>query len=93
MVFLRPTYNRANVVRIHDGLFGIDMIPYTKKIFGVDVPVNWRNLNWNNRNRLLTADEKNKGWTAPRDHTRNAPKYSNGRHVPINTRIAVAETE
>ena len=50
-----------------------------------------RTLNWNNRNRLLTRAEQNRGWTPPRDLTRNAPRLSNGRWVPVNTRLTTLE--
>ena len=33
------------------------MIEYTVRIYGVDVKKMWRNLNWNNRHRRLTATE------------------------------------
>jgi hypothetical protein len=59
------------------------MIKYTVRHFGVDKTFMWRNLNWNNRNRPLTAAEKNKGWVPPRDKNRKGPKYANGRWVPI----------
>jgi hypothetical protein len=42
-----------------------------------------RTLNWNNRLKLVSQ----KGFVAPRDKTRRAPRLSNGRWVPVNTRI------
>ena len=59
------------------------MIKYKVRYFGVDRIVYWRNLNWNNRNRKLTAAEINKGWIPPRDKNRTGPKYANGRWIPI----------
>ena len=50
-----------------------------------------RTLNWNNRHRKLTATEMNRGFVAPRDYTRNAPRLSNGRHVPVNTRVVTVD--
>jgi len=42
-----------------------------------------RTLNWNKRHKPVTS----RGFFAPRDKTRNAPRLSNGRWVPVNTRI------
>jgi len=41
-----------------------------------------RTLNWNKRSKPVTP----RGFVAPRDKTRNAPRLSNGRWVPVNTR-------
>ena len=42
-----------------------------------------RTLNWNKRHRKTNL----RGFVAPRDYTRTAPRLSNGRWVPVNTRI------
>lgn len=42
-----------------------------------------RTLNWNKRSKPVTP----RGFVAPRDKTRRAPRLSNGRWIPINTRI------
>ena len=41
-----------------------------------------KTLNWNKRIKPLKS---NRGWSAPRDRTRKAPRLSNGRWIPINT--------
>ena len=81
MAFLSATYNRVKQVRI---LIGLLMIEIEVTAFGRTTIVHFRTLNWNKRHKPLKS---NRGWSAPRDKTRKAPRLSNGRWVPINSSV------